>query len=155
MTHYRRRRLGLLLLLLFAGCHNAPDYKTAPVSGKVTMDNKPLAGATVTFTPLDAKPEAGKPVLSSTGHTDEQGNYSLKLDADGREGAVPGQYRVRIAKMDRGGEGKPGKGQVVPHAYNQDSTLQFNVPDAGSKEANFSLSGNPSSAPPRRGRGGS
>jgi len=143
--------IGLLLLGLLAGCRGQSGPKTVPVSGKITWDNQPLANADVSFTPTD-KVE-GKPAPSSNARTDAQGNFSLKLDQDGRDGAVPGNHRVRVSKMDRGGEGKPGKGQLIPKDYNENTTLNFTVPADGSKEANFALSSNPS-APPVRGRPG-
>jgi len=124
-----------------------------PVSGKITWDNQPLANADVSFTPTDAKTD-GKPPPSSHARTDEQGNFTLKLDEDNRDGAVPGNHRVRVSKMDRGGEGKPGKGQLIPKAYNEASTLSFTVPPEGTKDANITLSSNPSAPPIRKGPGG-
>jgi hypothetical protein len=133
------RYLGwfLLLALLPFGCGPSGPM-SSPVSGSVTMDNKPLPNATVTFTPANMEP--GKPVLQATGVTDAQGHYSLKLDKDGREGLPEGSYQVRVSIFDRSGE----RGhQLVPEEYNQRTTLSFTVPPGGSKEANFPLLSNP------------
>jgi hypothetical protein len=142
--------LWVLLALLVAGCGTRTNYKTAPVSGKITIDNRPLANATVTFTPTTGQDTKNSPP-TSTGKTDDQGNYTLKLDVNGKEGAVPGSHRVRVAVIDRGGDGHAGKGQLVPADYNTKSTLNFEVPEAGSSQANFTLSSHPSTTPPRRG----
>jgi hypothetical protein len=141
------RYLGWLLLLvaLLAGCkERAAD--TVPVSGRVTIDRQPLANATVTFTPAEASDV--RLISQSSGKTDEQGRFSLQLDADNRSGAIVGIHRVRVSIFDRGSEGKPGKGQLLPREYNRDSILTFTVPAGGTTEANFDLSRNP--APPIR-----
>jgi len=133
----------LLLVLLPLGC-GPSGPKTNPVSGKVTMDNKPLANATVTFIPANLDPKT--PALQASGRTDDQGNYSLKMDKDNREGAPEGSYKVSISVFDRGGPDRPARGQLVPEEYNHKTTLTFTVPAEGSKDANFELS----SRPPRQ-----
>jgi hypothetical protein len=66
----------------------------SPVTGKVTHNDKPVAGANVTF-----NPEQGAP---ATGVTDQQGEY--KLNTGGRPGAVQGKHRVGITKFTGGGD---------------------------------------------------
>jgi hypothetical protein len=139
---FSRRPLGLLLLFLLAlGCGKSIP-KTVPVSGKVTMDNQPLAHAFVNFTPADGQ---NQNVLEAMGETDDQGHYSLKLIQSRTEGAAPGEYKVRISLMVREG----GKGQVLPEEYNKKTTLSFKIPAEGTTEANFTLTKNPGG--PRRG----
>jgi hypothetical protein len=77
--------------VLVAGIVRAekPDPTPAAVSGKVNLDGKPLAGATVTFNPVD---KGGKAAI---GKTDEEGNYVLKTGTTA--GALPGKYRVTIS----------------------------------------------------------
>jgi hypothetical protein len=41
--------------------------------------------------------------------------------------------------FDRGGDGKPARGQLLPAQYNRDSILTFTVPAGGTAEANFDL----------------
>jgi hypothetical protein len=86
------RTLASLVLLGVAtllGCGggpgDAPD--TAPVTGKITLDNAPLANATVTFQPTSGRP--------STDVTDEQGNYDLKFSIR-KDGAALGEHVVSI-----------------------------------------------------------
>ena len=131
--------LLVLLLLLASGCGKSATL--VPVSGRVMLDNKPLAKAKVQFAP--ANPE-GDPKLSpvSVGETDDQGNFTLKT-LDGRDGAVPGQHRVEISKFDRdatiikGGVVVAEGVERVPEDYNIKSKLTFTVPEGGTKEANF------------------
>ena len=58
---------------------------TASVSGKVTLDDRPLALATVTFHPEDGKGKPGK------ARTDADGSYVVK------DGLAPGKYKVTIS----------------------------------------------------------
>jgi hypothetical protein len=122
----------LLLPLLLVGCGSGP--KTVPVSGRVTMDKKPLANASITFSPTDPDPKnaAG---LESAGQTDSDGRYSLKMTQSNKEGAAVGSYKVRISQIERGAK----MVNRVPKVYNQDTTLTFTVPAEGTTEANFDL----------------
>jgi hypothetical protein len=73
-----------------SGCGGAPNDKphTVPVTGIVTLDGKPLEGATVRFNPTDPKKNGG------TGVTDAQGKYTLVHATN--DGASPGSYKVVI-----------------------------------------------------------
>jgi hypothetical protein len=130
-----------LLLLASVGC--GKSYKLAPVSGRVMMDGRPLAGAEVSF-----YPEVGsKDIPYASGTTDTQGNYKLEVLVEGSttEGAVVGENRVQISRSKLSGEKKitpknmSGGLDDVPAKYNRDSTLTFTVPPDGSREANFQL----------------
>jgi hypothetical protein len=83
--------LGTSLVLCF-GCSGSVKYPaTSAVSGKVTLQGKPLADAQVVF----QSKEGGARAASGT--TDASGNYRLttfKKD----DGAVPGSYQVTVAK---------------------------------------------------------
>jgi len=130
-----RRYLAWLLLLplLLPGCGKSGP-KLAPVSGRVTLDKKPLVDALVTFTPAETGPtNIGNP--ESSARTDDQGRYSLKTNQDKRDGALIGTHKVRISVIERG----TSIVNRVPRVYNQDTTLTFTVPAEGTKEANFDL----------------
>lgn len=79
-----------------AGCGSAsasPKTESlAPVKGCVTLDNKPIEGATVTFVPLAAKMGDG-----AVGVTDASGNY--EATAGGANGAPLGLYKVTISRL--------------------------------------------------------
>ncbi len=128
-----------VLLLTFAlsaiGCSSGPTAPpTVPVSGRVTLDKAPLAGASVEFQPLDK----GAVTFDGAATTDDQGNYELKLSGANFgdvKGVPPGKYRINIGKVERG----EGLKQLVPEKYNRLSKLTFDVPAGGTKEANFDL----------------
>lgn len=81
----------LVLLTLTVGC--GPDRPgTIPVSGRVTLEGKPVAGAAVTFAPADGRRPA-------TGLTDAEGRFTLATFADG-DGALPGEHRVTVTKKE-------------------------------------------------------
>jgi hypothetical protein len=128
--------------LLLAGCGGG-SFKTAPVSGQVTLDSKPLAHATVMFVPLAGA--AGKnPPPSSVGTTDEDGHYSLVLNSDSKNiitGAVVGKHKVIILLGAQGGanDTKPTFHKQLPERYNRKTQLECDVPADGRADANFPL----------------
>lgn len=132
-----------LLTLMVPGCESK-GYKTAPVSGRVTLDGKPLIGATVSFSLNASPPAGGKPAPAATGTTDENGNFTLKIYEGNSttDGAPVGENRVSIQLDDRDSAKAVHRGaprELVPAKYNAQSTLTFPVPSGGTKEANFDL----------------
>ena len=151
-----RTSLILILFVVFAGCGQS-TYP--PVSGKVTMDGKPVPSVTVVFTPVGS-PSAPTPGPYSSGITDEQGNYTLRTRRDD-DGAVPGPHRVGVeyANADEmsdlkfqlreaDDESKP----AIQKQIDELKTLlksrikvpanviyKFEVPKEGTSEANFEL----------------
>ncbi len=154
MLSVKLGRIGSLVAVVaavaFAGCGGG-SVSTVPVSGTVTLDGKPLAGATVNFATKD---------FAAQGKTDSKGKFTLV------QGAQPGANAVFISKiegdfeekpeegLDRGqleaaaaghgdiGAGLPKlKGEVVPAEFSDPmkSTLQYTVPDGGTDSANFNL----------------
>src|SRR5437870_9275801 len=95
----------IVLLVALPGCGGG-GMKYAPVSGKVTMDGKPLAKVSVIFSPL---PTPGSNIAGNTagGVTDENGQYTLKTSTpDGlKDGAQVGKHRVSISLQETRGEG--------------------------------------------------
>lgn len=83
------RRIALLTafaaFLSLTGC----GIKLVPVQGVVTLDGKPLEGATVIFTSPDGK-------TNGSGMTDATGAFSITT-AD-KLGAAPGTYKVCVTK---------------------------------------------------------
>lgn len=134
----RWQLLSGLVLFCLIGCGESG----VPVSGKVTLDKKPLAGATVTFTPISAKGQnAG---TSSTGKTNDQGEYSLNFVTGNGKGAVVGKHKVSISAI--GGDNEEAAGanpkprvDRVPAEYNINSGLTFDVPAGGTTSANFDI----------------
>lgn len=139
------------LVVGLAGCGGAPvSQKIARVSGNVKLNGAPLVGATVTFQPLDAK---GQNLPSSFGKTDDQGNYSLEVVTNGKQGAVVGEHAVRITHPDddvakAGGSSQDiedaGTAAVrgqrkIPERYASGSQFKFTVTPDGATDADFEL----------------
>jgi hypothetical protein len=143
----RARLLLGCVLVAVAGCGTS---KFVPVSGKVTLDGKPLAGATVSFEPVT---EPGTTPLppGSLGKTDQNGNFTLQATS-GENGALVGKHRVVISLIGEqatGDERRRGGGvaEKLPRKYNADSELTFDVPPGGTSEAVFTLTSPPEKSP--------
>ena len=125
----------LFLWVLFAltfnqGCASRDDSlpNLGEVSGTVTMNDKPLANASVSF-----ESEGGQ---VSFGKTDEQGHYELNY-RDGVMGAEVGTNKVRIETVMDAPPG-PGYRDPIPPKYNRDTTLTVEVTE-GENTHDFSL----------------
>jgi hypothetical protein len=82
-----------LLLCGLVGCGGAAGR--VEVTGTVTLDGRPLDGATVTF-----YPEGQTGGLGGSGRTGPDGRYTL-TDARGGTGVLPGEYRVVVSRLLR------------------------------------------------------
>jgi hypothetical protein len=147
-------RLGfsvVFLPLVCVGC--GPPYRVAPVSGRITLDGKPLANALVTFAPMGTKGqmEVGP---TAAARTDADGRYALKIDPK-KPGAVVGHCRIYInTPLDERAkaaakEPPPDVGALpgqqfakdrLPERYRYGTELTFDVPTSGTDSANFALS---------------
>jgi hypothetical protein len=149
-----RIALSLSVLLLQVGCGSESGIPTAPVSGIVTREGKPLPGVEVFFS---------TDKFEGYGKTNESGRYELV------NGAAIGTNKVFMKKFNPGGSGaggvdlsipgmdagqmeamqaaqKMGNGKAadpseIPPEYNDPRTtkLTFPVPDGGSQSADFRL----------------
>lgn len=128
---------ALPLLFCLVGCGDP----LVPVSGKVTLDDKPLANASVVFEPISTSGKAG---VSSHGKTDTNGEFSLSSATSDTKGAVVGKHRIRITAFDKDAPASNADSskvpkQLVPEKYNSKSEEFFEVPAGGTKDANFNL----------------
>lgn len=97
--------------LAFPGCSDSASSNLAPVSGRVTLDGKPLAAALVVFEGSDGR--------SANGITDADGQYTAHFTST-VVGAPVGKCRVRIG-TDRAGTAEPAARKLVervPDRYN-------------------------------------
>lgn len=98
--------IGLLLgITWIVGCAQQPAADrptTYSVTGTVTFQGNPVEGATVAFSPTQGKQGA-------FATTDASGKYSLTTFVGG-DGALPGEYKVKISQYEKeapsGGEGE-------------------------------------------------
>lgn len=110
--------LGIVASLV-AGC----ETPYATVNGQVTLDSKPLQGATVGF-----YPDQGR---GSHGETDAEGRYELKYTHK-KVGVPPGKCVVRIMTADANTIEK------LPKKYHEESKLAEEV-KPGANVFNFEL----------------
>jgi hypothetical protein len=139
-------RVQLLLgfgVVLAAGCGS---QKVVPVSGRVTMNGTPLAGATVSFQPI-ARAGSVEAGIGSTGKTDANGEFSLRT-ATGEQGAWVGEHRVVITLQTTvkaaEDDGRPRRGgppqiETIPARYNTRTDLKFEVRPGATSAADFAL----------------
>jgi hypothetical protein len=94
VTAVPRALSAVLVLSAAAGCGGDPGY--APVSGTVTLRSRPLAGATVVFSP-----DGGEGARPATAVTGPDGTFKLQTNLPGgvtRDGARVGGYKVTVSK---------------------------------------------------------
>lgn len=122
--------IGVALII---GCGGGDGPELGTVEGKVTLDDNPLAGATVTFSPVDG----GRQSFATT---NDEGYYYLK-HTPSRDGALIGKHKVSIttatSKTDADGNDIEVP-ETLPAKYNAETELEKSV-EAGSNEINFDL----------------
>jgi hypothetical protein len=123
LTRGRRRCLAAILLVALAGCSSK---MAADVSGKVTLDGKPIGPGDVVFTPASHSSNA------ATGTIENDGSYFLKTGRTA--GLVPGKYQASLsvreppANFHPGDRPPPGR-LLIPEKYQLPNTsgLEFDV----------------------------
>ena len=100
------------------------------VTGIVTLDGSPLAGATVRFLPRKnhADPSRGS---SSDAVTGPDGRFELRYSKDAM-GAVLGPHLVQIIAFDE-------DNQPLPQEYNRKTKLSAEVTEGGDNDFEFAL----------------
>jgi hypothetical protein len=148
----RKRVLGLgfcaLICALGLGCGGEKIPPLFSVTGKVTLDGKPVSGATVVFF-LDAKVGAkakkgdDQPMPRRiAGSTDDDGNYELAY-GENHQGAPVGNYKVGISavEFEPGDDEDEVRPNNVPGKYGNPNTSGFTavVKEDGDNEFNFEM----------------
>ncbi|MED5400619.1 MAG: hypothetical protein VX669_09505 [Planctomycetota bacterium] len=133
--------VALLCFFLFNSMSDGTQLPSlASVTGTITLDGKPLPGATVRFEPVaDINDISKNSIGGSAGRTDDEGYYSLAY-AGGHDGAVVGTHTVRINKTDKEGLETLGK------KYHLASQIKHEV-KAGSNTINLTLTSEPDGPP--------
>jgi hypothetical protein len=123
MTRALLTPLVLLVMMSVVGCGSKPGAnrpKTYPVTGTVTLGDKPVEGATLNF-------QLSGGSGSSVGTTDATGNYKLSTFG-GDDGARLGDYKVAIVKYDRPAVPAAQAGKLAPGGL--DANYQPEAPGA-------------------------
>jgi hypothetical protein len=93
---------GPIVLTVLVGCPSGGPKvpKTVAVSGKITYNDKPLAGAEVGF----VSKFDNKDVLAARGVTNDSGEFTLSTYIDPQHevaGATPGDFVVTVTKVEK------------------------------------------------------
>jgi len=128
--------LAVIAVGILPGCSGAAsDHPPLlPVTGTVTLDHAPVAGARVQFLPTEGR--------SSAGITDDQGKFTLIYDVN-LTGAIAGQHQVSISLYETipgktDDEGQPMSEEKLPAEYNTNTKLTATV-DSEHLDFNFDL----------------
>jgi hypothetical protein len=151
LAAYRFTLTLSVLLTCIGGCGDGGGRVT--VEGVVTLDGQPMPGVYLTFDQPELSPNQN---VGYIGKTDETGRYSLRPMLGDGSGAPPAKYRVSLttavsdpsqpaptpSNTNSGTpffpESAPPPPERIPPAY-RDGTLSFEVPEDGTKDANFAL----------------
>jgi hypothetical protein len=131
--------------LFLAGCGQAGLKGLVPCSGVVLKDGQPVAGVTVTFSPVSTDAQA----KGASAETDKNGKFqagTLQWN-----GILPGQYRVtlskRITEINPGQESVPDEHKALTHveqmgkyANPDESNLTVTIPKTGDDKLSFDVS---------------
>jgi len=138
-------KLSLLLTLsclaCLVGC--GPGYKIVNASGRITLDGKPLANATIITQPVGTK-ENVTPGPGSGGKTDEDGNFVLTFQDEERKGggAVPGPAMIKITEDPKQRASNDDSAEIVrsgvPLDY-QEMKIEYTIPEDGTDAMDFQL----------------
>lgn len=126
-------------LMLCSGCFGQKGLETAPVTGVVTYNGKPLPYGRVSF-----RPQAGSP---ATGDIQSDGSFSLSTYGNG-DGAIVGTHQVSITatEADAGNMAETAVNtemvvpkSLIPKKYTSFSTSEIIAEVVASGENKFTL----------------
>jgi hypothetical protein len=101
------------------------------VAFQVTLDGRPLSGATVTLVPEKFLGDALQP---ATGTTNARGMVRVATPGAEEPGVACGLYRIEVSKEDEAGR------ETIPARYNQATVLGLEVaPDSNLGALQFAL----------------
>lgn len=129
------RRSSLLLIALVTASWMGCGKGRVPVEGVVTMNGKPLAGATVTL----LGSEGSSQERTFVAETDADGRYQIKTANGSSAGAPPGEYSVFVTSVKIPSdvmETTKIPRDLVPPRW-RDGSQKLSVPAEGNTDANF------------------
>ena len=132
-----KRVTAVCVVVLAIGGLTGCGPSLVPVEGTITLDGKPLAGATIGMELVDGE----KDFRLFSGETDANGRYAMRPFERGGEGALVGEYRVMIRSV----KAPPGANEMtvlpkepVPAEY-QNGSKALTVPEGGITNADFAI----------------
>lgn len=132
-----RSTLLILTLSTCLGCGGSGYPAPVPVSGKITVSGKPVAGGTIHFTPVDSKKS-----LPGFAEIQKDGSY-VATTTKAKDGLTPGDFNVWFDPPADGNKGTGGEGPI-PQAYLTPGTSGLTKTiDAKGGAADFDLKPSP------------
>ncbi len=134
-------RLALFVLLVVqgSGCGGqSNDHwlqsrpKTLKAEGVVLLQNAPLSGATVIFTPTQ------KGSKGSVGITDQNGRFNLTTFSSG-DGAISGEYVVSVTKINTDAQQVSDSAPISDAGSSQVKPVASSIPEQYSDPAKSGL----------------
>lgn len=126
-TRFTSVPLLAALALAFTGCgRSEPRVPVVAVTGKITYQGEPPAGAQVVLHPVSKSAESN---VAPSGVVKEDGTFQISAYDQG-DGAPPGEYvaTVQWFRVVSTGEGGGGRGpNVLPTAYADPATSPIKV----------------------------
>ncbi len=112
----------VVAMSVLSGCGGgAPDGpRMYPVTGTLTVGDKPLADINVQLIPADVSPKS----MISSGKTDASGRFAV-VGTNGQKGAVPGKYKVVLARAGSAAPSSPASHGQDGGPPRQDASLPF------------------------------
>lgn len=129
----------IMLLSIGGGCNRGNGLDLQAVSGKVTLDSRPLDNGTIQFSPTDKQGLLSGSAIAA-------GEYRIPKE----KGLPPGKYTVQISSGLHGSAvaptGPPGSPppplkERIPEKYNSMSQLSIEVKSGGGNTFDFDLNG--------------
>ncbi len=130
-------RLALVLVFAAAILTAAGCSGSQAVSGKVTVDGKPLTAGSVRYVP--DKDKGNTATVEPVGTINESGTYVLYTN--GKAGAPAGHYKVAVVAQDKVDNTKPTEiKSLIDPKYNnaENSGLEVEVKSGGSYDLKVS-----------------
>jgi hypothetical protein len=128
--------IGVMIGLVATGC--GARIKSVPVSGRVTLEDQPLANVAVNFSPLTG---GQQDAFATYGKTDQEGRFTLRLADNDQPGATAGKNRVTFHESTGAAE-SDGAAPMTPLKLPpkaRDGTMTYEVPAEGTANADFAF----------------
>ncbi|MDZ4683545.1 MAG: carboxypeptidase-like regulatory domain-containing protein [Planctomycetaceae bacterium] len=89
-----RRGMVVVAAVIAIGCGRGDGLKRAPITGVLTVDGAPVAGASLQFFP-----KGGTPGDGALGVSDANGKFEVISSRRGDTGIPPGEYAVMVSLL--------------------------------------------------------
>ena len=129
-----------LIVILSAGCSQAPESEHVAVSGEVTLGGKPLPSAMIRFTPVKTEPGLHDSVTMIS-----EGRFAF----DSTTGPSPGEHHVIVTPLEpemneavaamQNGDRDPLNARTIPARYRSTGQLRATIDAANVQPLTFEL----------------